>query len=132
MPSFTIPESDQRYVVGNVAPSTDRDGVQQVDPSGVALWEVRVMADATPEPGRDRLPTPEIVRIQVPSPQMPQLVFGQPVRFAGLVARTWAARDGRQGILYQATALVDPRPQAAQAKAATTAAPSASSAEPAR
>lgn len=127
MPSFAIPESDQRYVVGNVVASVDRDGAQQIDPRGVALWEVRVMADATPEPGRDRLPTPEIVRIQVPAAEMPQLAFGQPVRFAGLVARTWAARDGRQGIMYQASGLVPIQPQP-QPQAKAPAAPSAETA----
>lgn len=117
MPSFTIPEAEQRYVIGNVAPSVDRDGAQQIDPGGVPLWEIRVMADAVPEAGRDRLPTPEILRIQVPAPSMPQLQFGQPVRFAGLVARTWSARDGRAGIMYQAAGFVpiQPQPQAKQA-----------------
>ncbi|MFC0080576.1 hypothetical protein ACFFRE_00185 [Aciditerrimonas ferrireducens] len=121
MPSFSIPESDQRYVVGNVVASVDRDGAQQVDPSGVLLWEVRVMADATPEPGRDRLPTPEIIRIQVPAAQMPQLQFGQPARFAGLVARTWSARDGRQGIMYQAAGLLTAQPHPQVKGAAPTA-----------
>jgi len=111
MPSFKVPESDQRYVVGNVVPSMDRDGAQQIDPDGVHLWEVRVMADAVAEPGRDRLPTPEIIRIQVPATSIPQLQFGYPARFAGLVARTWSARDGRQGVMYQATAVLPAQPQ---------------------
>lgn len=112
MPTFSIRDDDQCYIAGNVVPSVDRDGAQQIDPGGVPLWEVRLMADAVPEAGRDRLPTPEILRIQVPAPSMPQLQFGDRVRFAGLVARTWSARDGRAGIMYQAAGIVPVQPQA--------------------
>lgn len=108
MPAIPIAESAQHYVAANVAPSVDRDGAQQVDPAGQPLWEVRVMAMPEPEPGRDRLPMPEIIRVQVPAAAPPDLQFGQPVRFRDLVARTWASRDGRQGLMYQASATITP------------------------
>lgn len=66
------------------------------------MWEVRVMSLPEPEPGRDRVPLPEVLRVQVPSARQPDVVFGQAVVFPGLVVRTWAAKDGRQGLMYTA------------------------------
>jgi hypothetical protein len=105
MGAFNIPESGQHFVAGNVAPSTDRAGTQQVSAAGVPLWEVRVMALPEPEPGRDRVPLPEVLRVQVPTASQPEVSFGQPVAFSGLVVRTWSARDGRMGLMYSADAV---------------------------
>lgn len=105
MPAFVIPESAQSFVAGNVASATDRDGTPQVSLDGVPLWEVRVVALPEAETGRQRVPLPEVLRVQVPASQMPDLAFGQPVVFAELVMRTWAARDGRQGVMYSASAV---------------------------
>lgn len=129
MSAFTISAEQQRFVAANVGPSTDRDGRPQVDPRGTPLWEVRVMALPDAEPGSDRVPMPEIIRVAIPAQTPPPLAFGQPVAFEGLMVRTWSARDGRAGLRYSADSVlpIQPQPQA-QAKAT----PSASSAEPAR
>lgn len=106
MTAFTIPEASQVFAAGNVAASTDREGAQQTSVDGVMLWEVRVVTLPAPEPGRDRVPLPEVLRVQVPSSVAPTVQFGQRVVFAGLTVRTWAARDGRQGLMYAAEAVV--------------------------
>jgi hypothetical protein len=102
MSSFLIPESAQAFIGCNVAPSTDREGVRQTNTDGVALWEVRVVAVPEAEPGRDRVPMPDVLRVQLPAAVQPVVVFGQAVVFPGLTVRTWAARDGRQGLMYTA------------------------------
>ncbi len=126
MSSFTISIDQQHYIAGNVAPSTDREGQPQVDPAGTPLWEVRVVSIPEPEPGRDRVPMPEVIRVTVPAAAAPQLAFGAPVVFDELTVRTWSARDGRAGLMYGATAVrvkqPQPQPQAKQpAQAAETA-----------
>lgn len=105
MSAFTIPTDQQHYIAGNVATATDRDGRPQVDPSGTPLWDVRVVSLPDAEPGSDRVPQPEILRVQVPARTVPQLQFGQPVAFEGLTVRTWSARDGRAGLRYSADAI---------------------------
>jgi len=99
----------------------------QVSLDGVPVWDVRAVTLPEAEPGRDRVPMPEVLRVQVPAAVMPELVFGQPVVFAELMVRTWAARDGRQGLMYQAAGV---RPKAAttgsEAKPSASSAPSAS------
>ncbi|MHB8247119.1 MAG: hypothetical protein ACYDGN_17595, partial [Acidimicrobiales bacterium] len=80
-------------------------GVRQSDASGVLLWEVRVVSLPEPEPGRERLPLPEVLRVQVPSVTEPQVSFGDKVVFADLVVRSWSARDGRMGLMYGASAV---------------------------
>lgn len=130
MSAFTIPESSQAFIACNVAASTDREGTPQVSLDGVALWEVRVVTLPEAEPGRDRVPLPEVLRVQAPAAVMPELGFGQPVVFVGLTVRTWAARDGRQGLMYQAAGV---RPKAATTSSeAKPSAPSAPSASPGR
>ena len=130
MSAFAIPESSQLFIACNVAASTDREGTPQVSLDGVALWEVRVVTLPEAEPGRDRVPLPEVLRVQVPAATMPELSFGQPVVFSGLTVRTWAARDGRQGLMYQAAG-VRPKPAAASSEAKPSAS-SAPSAQPGR
>ncbi len=102
MSAFHLPESSQNFVACNVAASTDREGTPQVNLDGVPLWDVRVVTLPDAEPGRDRVPMPEVLRVQLPAPKMPEVTFGQPVVFAELMVRTWSARDGRQGLMYQA------------------------------
>ena len=119
MSAFTIPTDQQQFVAGNVGAATDRDGRPQVDPHGTPLWDVRVVSLPDAEPGSDRVPMPEVVRVAVPARTQPQLQFGQPVVFDGLTVRTWSARDGRAGLRYSADAIrtgaatsVQPQPPA--------------------
>jgi len=127
MSSFTISTEQQHYIAGNVAPSTDRDGQHQVDPAGIPLWEIRVVSIPEPEPGRDRVPMPEVIRVTVPAAAAPELRFGAPVVFEALTVRTWSARDGRAGLMYGAAAV-----RVRQPHAEPPAKPPAQATEPAR
>ena len=122
MAAFTIPETGQQFVVGNVAPALERDGTQQVSATGVPMWEIRVMSLPEQEPGRDRVPVPEVLRVQVPAASAPAVRFGAPVVFNGLTVRTWAARDGRQGLMYTAEGVRVAAPAQGAAQGSTPAA----------
>ena len=78
MSSFCIPTDQQAYVACNVVPPVDREGNPQVDLAGVPLWEVRVVSLPEQEPGRDRPPMPEIVRIQVAAVTAPKVFSARP------------------------------------------------------
>ena len=105
MSSFKISTDQQVFVACSVVPAVDREGNPQADQSGVPLWEVRVASLPEPEPGRDRLPMPEIARVQVPAAVEPKVSFGSQVVFEDLTAREWKARDGRSGLMFHATAV---------------------------
>lgn len=118
MSSFKISTDQQAYVACNVGPAVDREGNPQADQAGIPLWEVRAVSLPEQEPGRDRPPMPEIVRVQVAAAAEPRVSFGDSVVFQDLTARTWAARDGRMGIMYSAVG-IKARPGGASATDST-------------
>jgi hypothetical protein len=109
VPTVQIPEQAQDFIGLNTAPRMERavkgdnnSALSQAhDEAGQPLWEVRVVSVPDAQPGRDQVPMPEITRITVRGAE-PKIVRYAPVRFEGLVLSTWAAKDGRMGVMMDA------------------------------
>lgn len=108
MPSFAIPESAQSFVGLNTAPRVDREDnkKQEHDEDGQPMWEVRVASLGEPDGSQGiRVPMPDVLRVTVAGAR-PQIAPGSSVKFRGLTLRSWRAKDGREGLMYLADAVV--------------------------